>query len=89
MCSSDLNLLKRIKAETTHTIWLYSGYTFEMIMDHPKRAEILSYCDVLVDGPFIEELKDLKLKFRGSQNQRIIDVKASLENQCVILHELG
>lgn len=74
-----LNLLKRINNETGKNIWLYSGYTYEQILQHEKRKEILSYCDVLVDGLFILELKNLKLKFRGSSNQRIIDVKASLE----------
>lgn len=50
-----------------------------------KAREILEEIDVLVDGEFIEELKDLKLKFRGSSNQRIIDVKKSLENNRVII----
>ena len=50
-----------------------------------KAREILEEIDVLVDGEFIEELKDLKLKFRGSSNQRIIDVKKSLENNEVII----
>ena len=82
-----LNLVKRIKNEVGKNIWLYSGYTFEQIMQHEKRKEILSFCDALVDGLYVEELKDLKLKFRGSSNQRIIDVGKSLEKNEVQLLE--
>lgn len=80
-----LCLVKRIKAETQLSIWIYSGYTYEAIRLHPKRREILTYCDVLVDGKFIQELRDLKLKFRGSRNQRIIDVQSSLVSQHICL----
>lgn len=73
-----LNLLRRIKQETNETIWIYSGYTYEEILKEPKRRQILELCDVLVDGRFVEDLKDLKLRFRGSSNQNIIDVQASL-----------
>lgn len=52
-----LHLVQRIKSETNQNIWIYSGYTFEEIMAHPKTKAILMYCDVLVDGPFIQELK--------------------------------
>jgi len=80
-----LKLLTRIKGETGKNIWLYSGYTFEQIVAHKKRKEILACCDVLVDGLFVEELKNLKLKFRGSANQRIIDVSPSLASDEVQL----
>lgn len=80
-----LNLLKRIKLETNKPIWLWSGYTFEEIINNPKRAEILREVDVLIDGPFIKEKRDLKLKYRGSENQRVIDVKKSLEENKIIL----
>ncbi len=63
------------------TIWLYTGFTYEHVRDLP----IMRYVDVLVDGPFIESLKDISLQFRGSSNQRIIDVKASLERGEVVL----
>ena len=59
------------------TIWLYTGYTWEDI--RIRYPEILNYIDVLVDGPFIEDLKDISLAFRGSSNQRIIDVPATLK----------
>lgn len=59
------------------TIWCYSGFTFEELLESSRN--ILELVDVLVDGAFLEEKKNLKLKFRGSENQRIIDVKKSLE----------
>lgn len=55
------------------TIWIYTGYNYEDIKD----LEIMDYIDVLVDGPFIESKKDISLQFRGSSNQRIIDIPAS------------
>jgi len=60
-------------------IWVYSGYLYENI-----DSEILEYIDVLIDGEFKENLKDYRLKFRGSSNQRIIDVKKSIELNQVI-----
>ena len=64
--------LKRVRAALPDKdIWLYSGYTYEMLRD----KEILTLADVLVDGPFLLELKDAGLAFRGSRNQRIIDLK--------------
>lgn len=74
MDDSLLNLLKRIKKETDKEIWLWSGYTYEEAILSEKRREILNYVDVLVDGRFEEENKSLLIKFRGSTNQRIIDL---------------
>ncbi len=81
------DLVCRIKEETGQNIWIYSGYIFEEIMMHKKTKEILKYCDVLVDGPFIEEQKDLRLRFKGSKNQRIIDVQKTLSEGKVTLLE--
>lgn len=64
-------------------IWVYTGWTYEIIKDHP----ILKYTDVLVDGPFILEQRDISLAFRGSSNQRIIDVKKTQENNKIILRD--
>jgi len=80
-----LKLIKRIKEEGQLNLWIYSGYTYEEIVSHPLRQEMLSYCDVLVDGKFVLKLRNLKLKFRGSSNQRIIDVQSSLAKGCVQL----
>ena len=64
--------LKRVRAALPDKdIWLYSGYTYEVLQD----KEILTLADVLVDGPFLLELKDAGLAFRGSRNQRIIDLR--------------
>ena len=82
-----LNLLRRIKQETNETIWIYSGYTYEEILKEPKRRQILELCDVLVDGRFVEALKDLKLRFRGSSNQNIIDVQASLNKKEIVKYK--
>lgn len=65
------------------TIWCYTGYEWENI----KHLHILKYIDVLVDGQFVEELKNPRLKFRGSSNQRIIDVKKSLESSNLYLRK--
>jgi anaerobic ribonucleoside-triphosphate reductase activating protein len=72
-------------------IWLWSGFTWEQITQGEGRARtpyvdrILACLDVLVDGPFVLEQKDITLRFRGSSNQRIIDVPASLEQREVVL----
>lgn len=82
-----VGLLKRVREEyPDKNIWVYSGYLFEELMGKiPSHArcevtdEILSYIDILVDGEFVESKKDISLHFRGSSNQRIIDVKKTLE----------
>ena len=60
-------------------IWLWSGYTFEEIKEDEAMKDILKWIDVLIDGPFVEEAKDISLKWKGSKNQRVIDVKKTLE----------
>ena len=73
------------------TIWCYTGYTFEtdlldrMCNEWEYTKELLSYIDVLVDGEFIDEQKDLSLRFKGSRNQRIIDVPKSLKTDTTVL----
>ncbi len=80
-----IKVVEEIKNHIGKSIWIYSGYTFEEIISSPLKKQLLELCDVLVDGLFVNELKDLKLKFRGSSNQRIIDIKESLENNSVVL----
>lgn len=74
-----LEVVKKIKRSIKKDIWIYSGYTFEEIITDDDRFNLLKECDVLVDGRFMHELKDLKLKFRGSSNQRIIDIQETLK----------
>ena len=83
-----LRLLVRIKQETNKSIWLFTGYTYEVILEDEIKREVIKQCDVLVDGPFIEAQKNLNLRFRGSSNQRLIDVPASLKANKVILYDV-
>ena len=90
-----LPLLRKVKEKFPEkNIWCYSGYTFEkdimgnMYKNWEETPELLSYIDVLVDGKFEEEKKDIKLRFRGSSNQRIIDVKKSMKDKEAVLFEL-
>ena len=68
-------------------IWIYSGYTYEELIAHPGSPEwnLLKQCQVLIDGRFVEELKDTTLPYRGSTNQRIIDIPASMNSSEVFL----
>jgi anaerobic ribonucleoside-triphosphate reductase activating protein len=88
-------LIKEIQEKfPTKDIWLYSGYTWESIfpkvnidmfnVNNVYRKEVVSMCDVLVDGPYIEEQRDITLAFRGSKNQRLIDVKETLKQGEII-----
>lgn len=87
-----LNTMRQIKEHfPSKDIWLYTGYLFDndimekMLNTLPYTKELVSYIDVLVDGPFIEDKKNLNLQFRGSENQRIIDVKKTLDTGNIIL----
>lgn len=92
---NQLALLPLVKAAKEaypqKDIWCYSGYTLDedilktMIPKWPETAELLSYIDILVDGEFVEEKKDLNLRFKGSTNQRIIKVKDTLESGSIVL----
>ena len=80
-------LASAIKEQTGKNIWCYTGFTFERLLSNPKQAELLKYIDVLVDGKFDHKLKDADLCFRGSSNQRLIDVQASLVQQKVVVYD--
>ena len=87
--SAIVALLRRVKQELPEkSIWAFSGYLFDKDILSGRlgdTSEYLSYLDVLVDGPFLESKKNLSLRFRGSENQRLIDVKKSLAAGEVIL----
>lgn len=75
-----------IKHQSSKSIWCYTGYTFENLLNNPKQVRLLKYIDVLVDGRFKKELKDESLCFRGSSNQRLIDVQASLKSKQTVVY---
>lgn len=91
-----LNLVKRTKETYPNkNIWIYTGYTFENLNDEKYKnyienvtKDIFNYIDILVDGRFEKDKKDISLKFKGSSNQRIIDVKETLKNNNIILYNI-
>ncbi len=88
-----VKFLKKVKEHFPEkTIWCYSGYTLEQLRGESRARcevtdEMLSCLDVLVDGPFVEELKDISLRFKGSSNQRIIDMPKTLAAGEIVLWE--
>lgn len=91
--SEVLKIVQKCRAEYPEKdVWIYTGYTYEDIISGKVGKfsnDILKYIDVLVDGKYVEDLKDISLNFRGSSNQRIIDVRKSISNHSIILHPLG
>jgi len=77
----------RTAKEKQLNIWAYSGFTYEELLADERRKRLLVQLDVLVDGKFVNERKDYRLVFKGSRNQRIIDVQKSLQSGSVILSE--
>ena len=67
-----LPILRRIKRETNLNVWCYTGFKYEELLENEYRKELLKYVDVLVDGPFILELRDTNLHWCGSSNQRVL-----------------
>nr|WP_293995202.1 anaerobic ribonucleoside-triphosphate reductase activating protein [uncultured Fusobacterium sp.] len=81
-----VSFLKKFKKELPdRDIWIWSGFTWEEIIKDKNRKELIELCDILIDGKFKEELKNLNLKWRGSSNQRVIDIKKSLNSNTPIL----
>ena len=85
-----VSFLETVKARYPEkSIWCHTGDTYEELTSGPKRTEdtdrLLSFIDILVDGPFVQDLKDITLRFRGSSNQRIIDMAATRATGKVVL----
>ncbi len=76
-CESLIELAKSVKEEGL-SIWCYTGYTYDALRKDPQKEPLLHYIDVLIDGPYIEALKDEHLLYRGSSNQRILELKNGL-----------
>ena len=80
-------LARRIREELHRTIWCYTGFLYEEVVADPVMSKLLPYLEVLVDGPFVEAEKSLDLLFRGSRNQRLVDVQKSLQAGKVVEFE--
>lgn len=81
-----LPVVTKVRETVPHKdIWAYSGYTWDEIVACPSKRALLEQCDILVDGKFVDALRDPSLRFRGSKNQRIIDVKQSLATGEVVI----
>lgn len=79
-----LELVQKLKERTNLNIWCYTGYSYEEVLNNDKFKKILNYIDVLIDGEYVDSLRSLSLLFRGSSNQRLIDIKKSLEQNKII-----
>ena len=93
------NIIQEIKKQFPNkTLWLYTGYTWEELSPnilikgideestlHNVRANIIKSCNVVIDGPYIDDLRDVTLKWRGSSNQRVIDVQKTIQNEKIVL----
>lgn len=82
-----LNLVKRIKEEVNKPIYIWTGFTWNELLQDKKKVKILKYIDVLTDGRFIQEQKDLNLLYKGSSNQITISVQKSLEENKIIKYD--
>lgn len=80
-------LAMAIRQRTSKTIWCFTGFTFETLIKQEKQRRLLELLDVLVDGPFIQSLRNPDLLFRGSSNQRLIDVQQSLKTGKTVLYQ--
>lgn len=82
-----IELCREVKTKfTDKDIWLWTGYTFEELINDNTANDIFKYVDVMVDGPFVESLKDIDLVWKGSSNQRVIDIKSTLNNGSIVLY---
>lgn len=82
-----LATLARDIKDAGFTIWCYTGFRYEDILHKQEFKELMNHIDVLVDGPFLEAQRDLNLRFRGSKNQRLIDVASSCHDHIVLWHD--
>ncbi|MDD4200507.1 MAG: anaerobic ribonucleoside-triphosphate reductase activating protein [Eubacteriales bacterium] len=92
MCQSEgFAALGKLVKQRGKSITIFSGYTLEQLLAQAKEnratAELLNICDILIDGPFVQAKRDMTLKYRGSSNQRVIDMKRAREEGRIVLYE--
>jgi len=85
-CASWVRQLRAARPDLT--VWAYTGFVYEELITEPSRAELSRLCDVIIDGPYIAAERDVSLPFRGSRNQRIIDVEATRAGQTIVTLQL-
>jgi anaerobic ribonucleoside-triphosphate reductase activating protein len=83
--TTPLTIFAKFLRSQGYNLWSYTGYTFDKLVSDKKRLELLEQLDVVVDGPFVMSKQSMMIDFRGSTNQRIIDVQASLKASKVVL----
>ena len=93
ICSDNrkqtIQLCKEVKERFPNkSVWMWTGYLFEEIASDPSMKEILNYVDIIVDGEFRIEERDLSCAFKGSRNQRIIDVKKTMERKSIVEYQV-
>lgn len=82
------DFVRRLRTEVKDiSLWIYSGFRYENILQNSEMLDLLKLCDVLVDGEFILEQRDMTLSYKGSRNQRIIDIQKSLTQNEIVLWE--
>ncbi|HBU81491.1 MAG TPA: anaerobic ribonucleoside-triphosphate reductase activating protein [Paenibacillus sp.] len=85
-CASWVRQLRAVRPDLT--VWAYTGFVYEELVADPVRAELSRLCDVIIDGPYIAAERDVSLPYRGSRNQRIIDVAATMACQTIVTMQM-
>jgi anaerobic ribonucleoside-triphosphate reductase activating protein len=85
-CASWVRQLRAVRPDLT--VWAYTGFVYEELVADPARAELSRLCDVIIDGPYIAAERDVSLPYRGSRNQRIIDVAATMACQTIVTMQM-
>ncbi len=85
--TKPLTILSKILKEENYSLWSYTGYIYDKLLEDKDRFELLKFLDVVVDGPYVESKRSFDIDFRGSTNQRLIDVQRSLDENKVVLLE--
>ncbi|CAH1196194.1 MULTISPECIES: anaerobic ribonucleoside-triphosphate reductase activating protein [unclassified Paenibacillus] len=82
-CSAWVRELRTVRPDLS--VWAYTGFVYDELIADPARAELARLCDAIIDGPYLAAERDISLPYRGSRNQRIIDVKATLASNHIVI----